>query len=127
MSDLRFTKSHEWVRAEGDLAITGITDYAQDQLGDIVFIELPKVGENIKQFSQLGTIESTKAASELYAPISGEIIQVNSELNSNPQWVNESPLDKGWIVKFKIGSQAELSELMDEAAYREFIGEEASS
>ena len=88
MSDLKFTKSHEWTRIEGDIVTTGITDYAQGQLGDIVFIELPKVGEKIKQSSQLGTIESTKAASELYAPISGEVVQVNDELGNNPQWIN---------------------------------------
>ncbi len=124
MADLKFTKSHEWIRIEGDVVTTGITDYAQGQLGDIVFIELPKVGERIKQLSQLGTIESTKAASELYAPISGEVIQANGELGNNPQWINESPLDQGWIAKIKIEDQVELDNLMDEAAYEEFIGKE---
>ncbi len=124
MADLKFTKSHEWIRIEGDVVTTGITDYAQGQLGDIVFIELPKVGERIKQLSQLGTIESTKAASELYAPISGEVIQANDELGNNPQWINESPLDQGWIAKIKIENQVELDNLMDEAAYEEFIGKE---
>lgn len=124
MSDLRFTKSHEWIRIEGDVAVAGITNYAQGQLGDVVFIELPKVGKRVKQSSQLGTIESTKAASELYAPVSGEVIQANSELGNNPQWVNESPLDKGWIAKIKIEDRSELDGLMDEAAYEAFIGEE---
>ncbi|MCK4520122.1 MAG: glycine cleavage system protein GcvH [Candidatus Omnitrophica bacterium] len=124
MADLKFTKSHEWIRIEGDVVTTGITDYAQGQLGDIVFIELPKVGKRIKQLSQLGTIESTKAASELYAPISGEVIQANDELGNNPQWINESPLDQGWIAKIKIENQVELDNLMDEAAYEEFIGKE---
>ena len=123
MSEFKFTKSHEWAKIEGDTATIGITDYAQSQLGDIVFIELLKVGEKIKQSSQIGTIESTKAASELYTPISGEVIQVNGELVSNPQWINESPFDKGWIAKVKIENQTELDKLMDESVYKEFIEE----
>jgi len=121
MSELKFTKSHEWIRIEGDTVTTGITDYAQSQLGDIVFIELPKVGERIKQSSQIGTIESTKAASELYAPVSGEVVQVNSDLVKNPKWINESPFDKGWIAKVKIENQTEVDNLMDENAYKEFV------
>ena len=123
MSEFKFTKSHEWISIEGDTATTGITDYAQSQLGDIVFIELPKVGERIKQSSQIGTIESTKAASELYASISGEVVQVNSDLVKSPQWINESPFDKGWIAKVKIENQAELDNLMDENVYKEFVEE----
>jgi len=125
MAELKFTKSHEWVRIEGSIAMVGITDYAQSQLGDIVFIELPKVGQSLKKSSQLGTIESTKAASELYAPISGEITQINSDLINNPQWINESALDKGWIAKVKPEDPAELDSLLDESAYRELVEKES--
>ncbi len=124
MSDLKFTKSHEWVRVQGDIATVGITDYAQSQLGDIVFIELPKAGEKIKKASGLGTIESTKAASELYAPVSGEVTQVNNDLVNNPQWINESALDKGWMAKVKVEDFAELDSLLDESTYREFVEKE---
>ena len=124
MSDLKFTKSHEWVRVQGDIATVGITDYAQSQLGDIVFIELPKAGEKIKKASVLGTIESTKAASELYAPVSGEITQVNNDLVNNPQWINESAFDKGWMAKVKLEDFAELDSLLDESTYGEFVEKE---
>ena len=124
MSDFKFTKAHEWVRVQGDIATVGITDYAQSQLGDIVFIELPAIGAGVKKSSQFGTIESTKAASELYAPISGEVIQINNELVNNPQWVNESALDKGWMAKVKLEDLTELDDLLDEDAYREFVGKE---
>jgi len=121
MPDLKFTRSHEWVKSEGDRATVGITDYAQSQLGDIVFIELPKIGEKIKQSAQLGTIESTKAASEIYTPLSGEVIEVNDELVNSPQLINESPYESGWMVKVKIADPAELNNLMDETAYKEYI------
>jgi len=124
MSDFKFTKSHEWVRVEGDAATVGITDYAQSQLGDIVFIELPKPGDGIKKASRFGTIESTKAASELYAPISGEVTQINNDLVNNPQWINESAFDKGWIAKVKLEDLAELDSLLDESTYREFVEKE---
>jgi len=124
MSDFKFTKSHEWIKVQGDEVIIGITDYAQSQLGDIVFIELPKPGEMIKKSSQFGTIESTKAASELYAPISGKVIQINNELIDNPQWVNESALDKGWMAKIKLEDSEELDDLLDESAYKEFVDKE---
>ena len=125
MADLRFTKSHEWIKLEGDFATLGVSDYAQSQLGDIVFIELPQLGDKIKRLSQFGTIESTKAASELYAPLSGEVVEVNNDLLDNPQWINESAQDKGWLVKVKVDNIEELSNLMDEAAYRDFIAEES--
>lgn len=124
MSELKFTKSHEWVRIEGDAATLGITNYAQSQLGDVVFVELPKAGSTIQQASQLGTIESTKAASELYAPIDGEIIEVNTNLVSSPQLVNESAQDLGWLLKVKISNFSQLDGLMDEVAYQEFIAKE---
>jgi len=125
MSDLKFTKAHEWVRVQGDIATVGITDYAQSQLGDIVFIELPKAGEKIKKASQFGTIESTKAASELYAPISGEVTQINNDLVNNPQWINESAFDKGWMAKVKLEDFAELDSLLDESAYKELVDKES--
>ena len=124
MSETKFTKSHEWVRIEGDVVTVGITEYAHSQLGDIVFIELPKVGEKIKKSSQFGTIESTKAASELYAPISGEVTQVNNDLANSPQWINESAFDKGWVAKVRLEDLGELDSLLDEGAYREFVSKE---
>ncbi len=124
MIELRFTKSHEWIKVESQVATVGITNYAQKQLGDIVFVEMPDVGTKIKQLAQFGTVESTKAASELYSPLSGEILEVNNKLVDNPQWINESPLDDGWILKIKLENSAELENLMDEAAYKEFVAQE---
>jgi glycine cleavage system H protein len=124
MGTLKFTRSHEWVRIDDGLAVVGITHHAQEMLGDIVFIELPRVGERVKQFSQFGTIESTKAASELYAPLSGEVIEINNSLIDNPQWINESPWDKGWMIKLKVEDSKELDNLMDEASYKEFVAKE---
>ncbi len=122
---LKFAKSHEWAKIEADTAIVGISDYAQSQLGDIVFVEFPKEGDTVNQFSPFGTIESTKAASELYAPLSGEVIMVNKELANNPQWVNESPQAAGWMLKLKIANPAESDNLMDEATYKEFVEKES--
>lgn len=118
MARLLYSKSHEWASVEGDIATIGITSHAQRQLGDIVFVELPLAGSAFVQFTQFGTIESTKAASELYIPLSGEIIEVNSELSNNPQWVNEDPLGKGWMIKIKIQDPSETGNLLDEAAYK---------
>lgn len=125
MKPLRFTKSHEWISLADHIGIIGITDYAQSQLGDIVFIELPRLGEKIKQSAKFGTIESTKAASELYSPASGEVIAINNDLISNPQWINESPFEKGWMLKIKIENQKELEQLMDEVTYQDFIKKES--
>lgn len=122
---LKFSKSHEWVKEDAAIATIGITDYAQKQLGDIVFIELPQPGAKLQKSEQLGTIESTKTASELYVPLSGEIVEVNSDLVDNPQWINESPYDKGWLVKLKIANHSELNSLMDESTYRELIAKES--
>lgn len=125
MSNVKFTKSHEWARIEEGNAIIGITDYAQHSLGDIVFVELPKAGAKIKQSAQFGTIESTKAASELYAPLSGEVIDINKELMNNPQWINEEPFGKGWMMKIKVTDTKELNNLMDETTYKEFVAKES--
>ncbi len=118
---LKFTESHEWVRIEGETAVVGISDYAQKELGDIVFIELPQVGEMIEQSSPLGTIESTKAASELHAPLTGEVIEVNTELANNPHLINQDPEGLGWMAKVKIENPSEFDNLFDEFAYREFV------
>jgi len=125
MTGFKFTKAHEWANLEGDTATIGITDYAQHQLGDVVFVELPKAGDSLKQSAQFGTIESTKAASELYSPISGVVVEINGKVVSNPQLVNQSPQDLGWMIKVKVNNPDELDNLMDEAAYRDFVAKEA--
>ncbi|MFA5271961.1 MAG: glycine cleavage system protein GcvH [Candidatus Omnitrophota bacterium] len=122
---LRFSKTHEWAKIDANVAMIGISDYAQKSLGDIVFIELPKTGAKLKANSQFGTIESTKAASELYSPLSGEVTEINKDLINNPQWVNESPLERGWMFKIKVENNSEADSLMDEAAYKEFVAKEA--
>lgn len=125
MGGLRFSKTHEWAKIENNTAVIGITEYAQKSLGDIVFVELPKIGAKVKQALQFGTIESTKAASELYAPLSGEVVEINKELANNPQWINEEPFDKGWMIKIKIESIKEPDSLLDEKTYREFVAKES--
>ena len=121
MSNLFFTKTHEWVRIEDDTAWIGISDYAQKELGDIIFVELPKKGEKFKQFSRLGVIESTKTASEIFIPLSGQIIEVNEMLKQKPELINQSPYEEGWIVKIKIEDKEEVKNLMDQASYEEFL------
>lgn len=121
MSGERYTKDHEYIRVEGDVGVIGITDYAQAQLGDIVFVELPAPGKRIAQGEQLTTIESVKAASEVYAPVSGEVVEVNGELEGAPASVNEDPLGKGWFLKLRIADATELDDLMDQTAYESFV------
>lgn len=121
MSGERYTKDHEYVRVDGDVGVIGITDYAQAQLGDIVFVELPAAGKRVAKGEQLAVIESVKAASEVYAPISGEVLEANAELEAAPASVNEDALGKGWLLKLRIADPAELDELLDEAAYRAFL------
>jgi len=123
MDKLFFTKTHEWVKIEDDTALVGITDYAQKELGDVVFVELPKKGEKFRQFSRFGTIESTKAASEIYLPLSGEIIEVNEALNKNPELINQSPYEEGWIVKIRIEDKKEVENLLDEISYEKLLKE----
>ncbi|MBD3264332.1 MAG: glycine cleavage system protein GcvH [Candidatus Omnitrophica bacterium] len=125
MACLKFTKSHEWVRVEEGLVTIGISEYAQRQLGDVVFVELPSKGAKVSKGSQIGTIESTKTASEVYTPLSGEVVEVNEDLVNNPQWVNESPLEKGWMIKLKAEDSSELDELMEESQYKAFVEEES--
>ena len=121
MSEIRFSKDHEWVKVDGDVATIGITPYAQEQLGDVVFVELPDVGKQVAKGKELAVIESVKAASEVYAPLSGEVIEVNSALTDAPATVNEDALGKGWFAKVKVSNKGELGELMDEAAYKTYV------
>ena len=115
-TDLKYTKDHEWVRVSGDQARVGITDYAQKQLGDVVYLELPEVGRTFNKGDVFGTIESVKAVSELYAPVAGEVIQVNSDLTQKPEFVNTDP-HGSWMVVLKVASASEANELLDAAAY----------
>jgi glycine cleavage system H protein len=123
MSTTRYTKSHEYIRAEGDTGIIGITDFAQAQLGDVVFVELPSIGKTLSKGSEAATVESVKAAAEVNAPVSGEVVEINSALADSPGLVNEDPSGKGWFLKIKLTDPAELDSLMDETAYREFVEE----
>lgn len=118
---IKFTKDHEYVRVEGDTGIVGISDYAQSQLGDVVYVELPDVGKKVSQGDEAAVVESVKAASEVYAPISGEVIAVNTALPDTPAKVNEAPLTDGWFLKVKIANKGELDGLMDEAAYKSYV------
>lgn len=118
---IKFTKDHEYIRVTGDIGIVGISDYAQAQLGDVVYIDLPEKGKALKQGDEAAVVESVKAASEVYAPVSGEVVEVNSALTDAPSMVNESPLDKGWFLKIKVANNNELDELMDETAYKTYI------
>jgi glycine cleavage system H protein len=117
----RYTKSHEYVRVEGGTGVVGITDYAQSQLGDVVFVELPPIGQSLSEGAEAATVESVKAASEVNAPVSGEVVEVNSALTDSPGLVNEDPSGKGWFLKIKLSDAMELDRLMDEDAYREFL------
>ena len=121
MSELRYSQEHEWVRLEGDTATIGITPYAQEQLGDVVFVELPEIGKKVEKGKELAVVESVKAASEVYAPISGEVVEVNSALTDAPATVNEDALGKGWFAKLKVADKGQLSGLMDEAAYQKYV------
>jgi glycine cleavage system H protein len=116
-----FTDEHEWIDVEDDTATVGITDYAQEQLGDIVFVELPEVGSALDKGGDAAVVESVKAASDVYAPISGEVSELNESLEEEPQLVNSSPEEDGWFFKMTIGDASELTDLMDEAAYKEFL------
>ncbi|AWB10472.1 glycine cleavage system H protein [Thermodesulfobium acidiphilum] len=118
-----YSKDHEWLEIDNNVGIVGITDYAQHQLGDITYVELPEVGTEIKQFSIFCTIESVKAASDVYAPVSGKIIEVNSRLENEPEIINKSPEEEGWIVKVEISDTSELKNLMDKASYENYIKE----
>jgi glycine cleavage system H protein len=115
--DLKYTKTHEWIRIEGDTATLGITDYAQGELGDVVFLELPQAGRVLKPEESFGTIEAVKAVSDLFSPLSGEVTAVNAQLSGSPELVNKDPYGQGWMVKLKFSNAAELSGLLDAGTY----------
>ena len=122
-ADLKYTRSDEWVRVEGSAAATGLTDYAQDQLSDIVYVEMPAVGAAFKQGEPWGSVESVKAASDVNMPLSGAITEVNESLGSAPELVNSDPYGKGWMLKFTVTNASELNSLMDTAAYQKYCEE----
>ncbi len=123
--DRRYTKEHEWVRLEGDRGTVGITDYAQEQLGDVVFLELPEVGRRLAPGEVFGTVESVKAVSELYAPVAGEVVEVNSALTQKPEVVNSDPHGAAWMMKVKLADPAAVAGLMDGRAYQAYVESEA--
>jgi len=124
MPTLRFTKDHEWIRLDGDTAVIGITDYAQQQLGDIVYVELPAPGARVEAGKEAAVVESAKAASEVYAPVSGEVVAVNDVIASDPAKVNADPMGDGWFLSVKLDDPKALDALMDEAAYEKFVAEQ---
>lgn len=115
--DLKYSKEHEWVRVEGDLAVIGITDYAQGELGDIVFVELPRIGDSIEYMKPFGTIEAVKAISDLFSPLTGEVLEVNADLESDSSLINSDPYGDGWIIKIKMSDISELDNLLGAADY----------
>jgi len=120
---LKYTEDHEWIRVDGDLGMVGISDYAQNALGDVVFVELPEVGKSLKEGDEAAVVESVKAASEVYAPVSGEVTESNAALDDDPSLVNSAPETDGWFFKMRISSPGELDGLMDEAAYKAYVAE----
>jgi glycine cleavage system H protein len=124
MTVLRFTRDHEWIRIEGDLAVLGITDYAQSQLGDVVYVELPEIGRRVEKGKEAAVVESVKAASEVYAPVSGEVAEVNEEIAADPAKVNADPMGEGWFIKLRLADPQELDGLLDETAYQRFVEEQ---
>ena len=125
MSETKFTKDHEWVRLEGGIATVGITDHAQNALGDVVFVDLPEVGREVTAGESIAVVESVKAASDVYAPIAGKIVEVNGALDDTPETVNADPYGDGWMIKVKLSDPAEIDGLMDAAAYEAYLAEEA--
>ena len=121
MAAVRFTKDHEWIRLEDGAAVVGITDYAQQQLGDVVFVELPEVGRKAEAGEQIAVVESVKAASEIYAPLAGEVVEINGALPDTPEAVNADPLGKGWFFKMKLAAAGDVEGLMDSQAYDTYI------
>lgn len=121
MSDIRYTEDHEWVRVEGDTATVGISNHAQEQLGDVVFVDLPELGRQVSRGDAMAVVESVKAASDIYAPVGGEVVEVNAALNDDPSLVNSGAESGGWFCRIRLGDRAELDSLMDAAAYRTFV------
>jgi glycine cleavage system H protein len=121
MSDLRYSDEHEWVRLDGDIATVGISDYAQAQLGDVVFVELPEIGKTVAKGGEAAVVESVKAASEVYAPVDGEVVEVNEALADAPETVNSAPTGDGWFFKLRVKDASQVSALMDESSYKSFV------
>lgn len=121
----RYTKDHEWIYEQGEIGTIGITDYAQDQLGDIVYVELPTVGQDVQQGKEMGSIESVKAVADLYSPLSGTVVEVNEALQDSPENINKDPYGEGWIAKLKVANADEMSSLMDYESYTKFVEEES--
>jgi glycine cleavage system H protein len=121
--ELKYTEEHEWARVEDDIVTVGLTDYAQKELGDIVFVELPNEGETLVQSEPFGTVEAVKAVSEIFAPVSGEVVKVNDALDDTPQLINQDPYEEGWMVKVRLSDPNELEHLMDADQYKELIGD----
>lgn len=121
MSEIKYTEDHEWIRIEGDIGTIGITDYAQGQLGDVVYVELPPVGKQVSQGGDMAVVESVKAASEVYAPVSGEVLAANDSLSDKPESINSDAMGAGWFVRLRLKDKGELSKLMDEAQYKTFV------
>ncbi|MES3703258.1 glycine cleavage system protein GcvH [Staphylococcus arlettae] len=122
-SELKYSKEHEWIKVEGNTVTIGITEYAQSELGDIVFVELPEVDDDIQEGNTLGSVESVKTVSELYAPVTGKVVEANEELEDSPEFVNESPYEKAWMVKVEVSDLDQLNELLSAEQYSEMIGE----
>ena len=123
--DLKYTKEHEWVRLESEVGTVGITDYAQDQLGDIVFVDLPAAGAEVSHMQKFGEIESVKAVSELYSPVTGEVVEANAALANNPELVNDSPYGEGWMLRVRLSDQSEVEKLLSAEEYDDFIAQGA--
>jgi len=123
-AELRYSKEHEWVRVEGDIATVGITDHAQEQLGDLVYLELPKVGTAVRQFEKLGEIESVKAVSDLFSPVSGEVTERNEEAVKSPELVNQDPYSRGWLVRLTLSDASEVDKLLTAEQYEELVAQE---
>jgi glycine cleavage system H protein len=126
-NNYRYTKEHEWINVEGDSATVGITDHAQDQLGDVVFVELPKVGVALQAMQSFGTVESVKAVSDIYAPVSGEVTAVNEALADTPEQINEDPHGKGWLIRVKLADKKQVEPLMTAEQYQEYVAAEKES
>ena len=122
-ADLRYTKDHEWVRVDGDTATIGVTEFAAHQLGDVVFVDLPAVGRSVEQFATFGVVESVKAVSDLYAPLSGAVTEVNGDLSGSPELVNSDPFGGGWMIRVKVADAAQVDGLLDAAAYERLTAE----
>ena len=122
-ADLRYTKDHEWVRVDGDHATVGVTDFAANQLGDVVFVDLPAVGRSVDQFATFGVVESVKAVSDLFAPVGGEVVEVNPALGDHPELVNSDPFGQGWMIRVKVADASQLAGLLDPTAYEQLVSE----